>query len=157
MSRTAFGPTQPPLRWVPRALSLGVERPGLQADRSPPSNAEVKNVWSYTSTLNVFMVWFLVKHRDSFIFLPFTTASRTALGPTQPPMQWVPGALSLAVKRPGCKADHSPPSSAEVKEWVKLYLHSPNTPPWRGAQLKHRDLYFTKYKETTLLIINSGR
>jgi hypothetical protein len=21
--------------------------------------------------------------------------------------------------------DHSPPSSAEVKEWVELYLHSP--------------------------------
>jgi hypothetical protein len=22
---------------------------------------------------------------------------------------------------------------------VKLYFHSPNTPSWRGAQLKHRD------------------
>jgi hypothetical protein len=33
------------------------------------------------------------------------------------------------------EADHSPPSSAEVKEWVELYLHSPNTPSWRGAQL----------------------
>jgi hypothetical protein len=31
-------------------------------------------------------------------------------------------------------ADHSPPSSAEVKEWVELYLHSSNTPSWRGAQ-----------------------
>jgi hypothetical protein len=49
------------------------------------------------------------------IFL-FTTASRTALGPTQPPIQWVPGALSLWVKRPGREADYSPPSSAEVKE-----------------------------------------
>jgi hypothetical protein len=49
------------------------------------------------------------------IFL-FTTASRTALGPTQPPIQWVPGALSLGVKWPGREADHSPPSSAEVKE-----------------------------------------
>jgi hypothetical protein len=29
------------------------------------------------------------------------TASRTALGPTQPPIQWVPGALSLGVKWPG--------------------------------------------------------
>jgi hypothetical protein len=37
----------------------------------------------------------------------------------------VPGALSMGVKRPGREADHSPPSSAEVKEWVELYLHSP--------------------------------
>jgi hypothetical protein len=27
----------------------------------------------------------------------------------------------------------APPSSAEVKEWMELYLHSPNTPSWRGA------------------------
>jgi hypothetical protein len=47
--------------------------------------------------------------------LLFTTASRTALRPTQPPIQRVPGALSLRVKRPGREADHSPPSSAEVK------------------------------------------
>jgi hypothetical protein len=33
------------------------------------------------------------------------------------------------------KADRSPPFSA-VKEWVELYLHSPNAPSWRGAQLK---------------------
>jgi hypothetical protein len=73
------------------------------------------------------------------IFL-FTTASRTALGPTQPPIQWAPGALFLGVKRPGREAGHSPPSSAEVRECVELYLHSPNTPSWRGAQLKkHRD------------------
>jgi hypothetical protein len=39
----------------------------------------------------------------------------------------------------GREADHSPPSSAEVKEWVELYFHFPNTPSWRGAQLKHRD------------------
>jgi hypothetical protein len=35
----------------------------------------------------------------------------------------------------GREADHSPPSSAEVKEWVELYLRSPNTPSCRGAQL----------------------
>jgi hypothetical protein len=58
------------------------------------------------------------------IFL-FTTASKTALGPTQPPIQWVLGALSLGAKRPMREADHSPPSNAEVKEWGELYLHSP--------------------------------
>jgi hypothetical protein len=36
---------------------------------------------------------------------------------------------------PGGETDHSPPSSAEVEEGVDLYLHSPNTPSWRGAQL----------------------
>jgi len=35
----------------------------------------------------------------------------------------------------GREADHSPPSSAEVKEWVELCLHSPNAPSWRGARL----------------------
>jgi hypothetical protein len=39
------------------------------------------------------------------IFL-FTTASRTALEPTQPPIQCVPGALSLELKRPGREVDH---------------------------------------------------
>jgi hypothetical protein len=58
------------------------------------------------------------------IFL-FNTMSILALGPTQPPIEWVPGALSLEVKQLGCEADHSPPSSAEVKECVELYFHSP--------------------------------
>jgi hypothetical protein len=66
----------------------------------------------------------------------FTTASKTARGPTQPPVQWVTGAVSLGVRRPGREADHSPPFSAEVEEFVELYLHSPNTLSWRGTQLK---------------------
>jgi hypothetical protein len=49
------------------------------------------------------------------IFL-FPTAFRTALVITQPPTQWVLGAVSLQVKWPGNEADHSPSFSAEVKE-----------------------------------------
>jgi hypothetical protein len=45
-----LGPTQPPIQCVPGALSLGVKRPEREADRSPPSSADVRNVWSYTST-----------------------------------------------------------------------------------------------------------
>jgi hypothetical protein len=44
-----------------------------------------------------------------------TNVSRSALGPTQPPIQWVPTALSLGVQWPGSEADHSPPYSAEFK------------------------------------------
>jgi hypothetical protein len=57
------------------------------------------------------------------IFL-YDTASRPALGPTQPHIQRIPGNLSLGVNRPRSEADHSPPSSAEVKECVEMYLHS---------------------------------
>jgi len=37
------------------------------------------------------------------------------LGPTQSPIQWVPGVLSLELKRPARETDHSPPYSAEFK------------------------------------------
>jgi hypothetical protein len=49
VSKMAVGPTQPPIQWVPGALSLGVKRPGREADRSRPSSAEINNAWRYTS------------------------------------------------------------------------------------------------------------
>jgi hypothetical protein len=50
LSRLALGITQFPIQWVPGALSLGVRRPGREADHLPPSSAEVKYAWSYIST-----------------------------------------------------------------------------------------------------------
>jgi hypothetical protein len=48
-----------------------------------------------------------------------STSFRPALGPTQPPVEWVPRTLSPALKRQGREADHSPPASAEVKKmWI---------------------------------------
>jgi hypothetical protein len=41
---------QPPIQLVPAALSLWVKRQRRDADPSPPSNTQVKNEWSYTST-----------------------------------------------------------------------------------------------------------
>jgi hypothetical protein len=51
----------------------------------------------------------------------FQHPSRPAVSPTQPPIQWVPGSFP-GVKRPRRGVDHPPPSSAEVKERVDLYL-----------------------------------
>jgi hypothetical protein len=45
----------------------------------------------------------------------FPHLSRPALGPTQPPVQWILG-LSSGKERPGCDADPSPPPSAVVKK-----------------------------------------
>jgi hypothetical protein len=50
VSRTALEPTQPHIQSVRAALSLGVKRPGREADHSPPYSSEVKNAWSYTYT-----------------------------------------------------------------------------------------------------------
>jgi len=57
-----------------------------------------------------------VHFRRGLRIVLFTTASRMILGPTKPPIQWVPGALSQGVKRPKREANHSPISRAEVKE-----------------------------------------
>jgi hypothetical protein len=74
---------------------------------------------------------------------PFTTTFRVALGPTQPPIQWVPGALSLVLKWLEREADHSPPRSAEVSVWSYT-----STPPLclHGVVLSSKK----KRTETTL-------
>jgi hypothetical protein len=61
-----------------------------------------------------------------------------ALGPTQPPIQWVTGGLFLGVKRPGCEADHSPSSSSEVKNAWR-YTSTPQFIFMAWCLLKHRD------------------
>jgi hypothetical protein len=60
------------------AISLRVKQLGHEADQSPPSSAEVKNAWSYTSIHQyVFMGWCLVKHRDNFTFSKKDTTMKT--------------------------------------------------------------------------------
>jgi hypothetical protein len=56
----------------------------------------------------------------------FSMSSRPVLGSTQPPIQWVPAALSPRVKRQGRETEHSPPASADVKKmWIYM-----STPPY---------------------------
>jgi hypothetical protein len=46
---------------------------------------------------------------------------------------------SRGVKRPDREADHSPPTSVEIKNAWNYSSAPPNTPSGRGAQLKHRE------------------
>jgi hypothetical protein len=57
----------------------------------------------------------LVNIRQGHEILLWSTVSRLVQGSTHPSIQWVSGALSTGVKGPYREADHSPPSSAEVK------------------------------------------
>jgi hypothetical protein len=75
-------------------------------------------------------VLFYVRSRDSAVNIArgrssspgrvknflLSMSSTPALGSTQSPIQWVPGAFSPGVKRPGREADHSPPTSLEFKK-----------------------------------------
>jgi hypothetical protein len=54
-------------------------------------------------------------------FFLFSTASRPAQGLTQPPIQWVPGALCPVTRRPECEADHSFLFRAEVHNCSCFY------------------------------------
>jgi hypothetical protein len=52
-------------------------------------------------------------------------------GPGAHPASYTMGTGSFpGVKRPGRGVDHPPPSSAEVKEKVDLYLYSPSGSSW---------------------------
>jgi hypothetical protein len=70
-------------------------------------------------------LWAGLLARAKLVFTP-------ALGPTQPPIQWAPEAISPGVKQTGCEADHSLPSSAKAKNVgaIPPLLH---TSSWRGA------------------------
>jgi hypothetical protein len=76
-------------------------------------------------------------HGSSKIFL-FSTASRTALGSTQLPIQWVPGTLSPGEKLSRREAYHTP-SRAEVNNGGAI-PPLPTISLWQSAELiKHRD------------------
>jgi hypothetical protein len=59
------------------------------------------------------------------------TISWVQTGPEAYPASCTMGTGSFpGVKRPGRAVDHPPPSSAEVKERLELYLYSPSGPSW---------------------------
>jgi hypothetical protein len=53
--------------------------------------------------------------RQGKVHILCSAVPRPALGRTQSPIHWIPGNLSPGAKRTGRESDHSPTSSAEVK------------------------------------------
>jgi hypothetical protein len=59
----------------------------------------------------------------------FLHLSRPALGP--PSLLYNGYRVSfVGVQRPGCGTDHTPPSTAKVKERIEIYLYSPSGSSW---------------------------
>jgi hypothetical protein len=56
----------------------------------------------------------------------FSHTSRPALGPTQPPVQWVPGLPGG--KTAGALCWPPTPTKRRGWEWIELYLYSPSRP-----------------------------
>jgi hypothetical protein len=71
---------------------------------------------------------------DSRLRTIFSSDFRPSLGPTQPHIQWVPRSLSPGVKRLGREADHSSPSSSEIKN-CGITSALPYMPLWHTAEL----------------------
>jgi hypothetical protein len=68
--QTGSGSTQHHVQLVPGALSVVVKWQEHEADHSCPSVAEVKHVWSHTSTPPYdFMLWHLIKHRTTLFYM----------------------------------------------------------------------------------------
>jgi hypothetical protein len=120
---------------------------GQGVDSNKPSYSSVGRALGYGLDG---VLWFGSRRRLG-IFL-FITAFQTALGPIQPLIQWIPGDLSLGVKRPGREAYHSPTSNAEASAWSYT-----STPPYvfmAWCLVQHRDNFTFTF---TFYSIEGGR
>jgi hypothetical protein len=105
-----------PNQWVPGALSLGIKRPGREADHSPPSSSEVKNVWSYTSTPPIRLHGVVLSWAQGqlylFLCLIFIFTCTFIL-------------LTVGKERPKCKEELNIINEMIVSEvhWLRTYLH----------------------------------
>jgi hypothetical protein len=83
MSRLALGPTQHPIQWEPEVFSLGIKRPGREADHSPPPSAEIKEcVELYLHSLNTSSLrgaYFSTETTSHFTFYKMYTKLHTGI------------------------------------------------------------------------------
>jgi hypothetical protein len=137
-------------RWIMSHMmtqrDLKVARPAILGSVSPEPPSTLLHVPGMhvikSKSDDLHLSWTIVvlgfDSRRGLGIFRFTTASRTALGPTQPPTWWVPWAFCLGVKRTRREADHSLPSSAEVKNsWS--YTSTPQYVFMAWCSVKHED------------------
>jgi hypothetical protein len=81
-SRPALGPTQPPIQWVPRAIFRGKKWLDREAHHSPPTSAEVKKTWMYTSSPSwcAFILLLLLLLLLSLLYSPLLSRGRLFFG-----------------------------------------------------------------------------
>jgi len=119
---------------------------------------------AHTECVVFHIILTLNNHHFHKLDIRLCSSSATALGPTQPSIQWIPMTLSPGTKQMQHKADHSPPCSAEVEnEWSCIstlpcantvctekalplfYLYFHNTMKWL-VLLKEVQCYFVRQK-----------
>jgi hypothetical protein len=109
--QTGFGTHQASYTVTTGSCSPGVKLHGREADHSPPSGWPGFGSWEGQDLSLLHGV-----HTDSEAH-PASSPAGT-------------GATSQRVKRPGCDADHSPPSRADVMNGGAIL---PPASSWRGA------------------------
>jgi hypothetical protein len=72
-----------------RDFSLGVKRPGREANHSPPPSAEVKNTWSYTSIPQyAFVAWCSIKAEGQLYLYLYLLLSKLMSSEWSPPVKF---------------------------------------------------------------------
>jgi hypothetical protein len=65
-------PSQPPIHFVPAAISFGIKRLGHGADHTPPCGVKAKNVWNNSS---IPQYTFMVLTVNTSLFTTLMTSS----------------------------------------------------------------------------------
>jgi hypothetical protein len=161
-SRPAVGPTQPPIRWLPGCRVGSAFHPGHGADYSFPSSAEVKNAWSYISTLSHAFVTRCLNWAQKLFLNNFRWKEEMWLGtvvcPATLPVWWrapahfsasrTGGKTSCRVHRVTCP-DIPPPPTAPTT--VVQFLCPRNVSPWNALR------YGTSYELDVRSRYSGGR
>jgi hypothetical protein len=98
--------------------------------------------WNRSVGIGQATVWKTGVRFQAEAIFPISAASRPVLRPIQPPIQWVPGVLSLGVKQQQREADNLPPSSAQFKNGGAI---PPLPKSWRSVQIITHRGKFTQF------------